>query len=61
MIDHKYPFVCGAIVSGTGWFRLFGYGFSWKDVSIHGLMFSERNGHRPGHRIGKIIFHALRP
>ena len=25
-----------------GWFRLFGKGLKWKDVSIHGLVFSER-------------------
>jgi len=25
-----------------GWFRLFGKGLKWKDVSVHGLTFSER-------------------
>lgn len=26
-----------------GWLRLFGYGLKWKDISIHKLLFSERN------------------
>jgi hypothetical protein len=36
-----------------GWFRLFGRGLKWKDTSIHGLMFSERNGYSKGIQIGK--------
>jgi len=31
--------------NGFGWFRLFNKGLKWKDISIHGLLFSERNGH----------------
>lgn len=27
---------------GFGWFRLFGRGLKWKDVTVHGLIFSER-------------------
>jgi hypothetical protein len=36
-----------------GWFRLFGSGLKWKDTSIHGLLFGERNGHSKGLQIGK--------
>jgi hypothetical protein len=36
-----------------GWFRLFGKGLKWKDISIHGLIFSERNGYSKGVQIGK--------
>ena len=25
-----------------GWFRLFGKGLKWKDVRVHGLVFSEK-------------------
>ena len=35
-----------------GWIRLFGLGVGWKDVTIHKLLFSERNGHKRGLRIG---------
>jgi hypothetical protein len=31
--------------NGFGWFRLFNKGLKWKDISIHGLLYSERNGH----------------
>ena len=30
---------------GIGFFRLFGVGIGWKDITRHGLMFSERNGY----------------
>jgi hypothetical protein len=36
-----------------GWFRLFGRGLKWKDSSIHGLMFSERNGYAKAIQIKK--------
>jgi hypothetical protein len=36
-----------------GWFRLFGRGLKWKDVSIHDLMFSERNGYSKAMQVGK--------
>lgn len=36
-----------------GWFRLFGIGLVWKDKSIHGLTFSQRNGYTRGISIGK--------
>lgn len=36
-----------------GWFRIFGKGLKWKDVSIHRLTFNERNGYSKGIQIGK--------
>lgn len=36
-----------------GWIRVFGYGIKFKDVSIYGLMFSERLGISKGIQIGK--------
>ncbi len=35
-----------------GWFRIFGYGLKYKNISIHKLMFSERNGFSKGITIG---------
>lgn len=29
-----------------GWVGLFGKGIKWKDIKLHPLLFSERNGHR---------------
>lgn len=42
-----------------GWFRLFGIGIKWKDISIHGLLFSERNGYAKGLKIGKWLISFL--
>lgn len=36
-----------------GWLRFFGKVISWKDTSIHPLMFSERNGYTSGFNFGK--------
>lgn len=36
-----------------GWFRIFGKGLKWKDVSIHALCFSERYGYTNSLQIGK--------
>lgn len=42
-----------------GWCRLFGKGLKWKDISIHGLTFSERGGYSKGLRIGKWLISYL--
>lgn len=34
------------------WFRLFGIGLKWKDITIHDLLFSERNGYSKALNIG---------
>jgi hypothetical protein len=44
---------------GIWWFRVFGVGLSWKDIRLHPLVFSERNGYRKGLRLGWWIFHFL--
>jgi len=45
-------------VAGLGWFRIFGVGFHWKDISRHRMYFSERNGYKKSLKIGtwKISF-----
>lgn len=42
-----------------GWFRLFGYGLTWKHES-EGLMFSERMGYTKYLRLGKWIVKPCR-
>jgi hypothetical protein len=49
----------GMSQKGQWWFRVFGVGLSWKDIRIHKLTFSERNGYRRGLRIGSWLFHFL--
>ncbi len=51
--------ICGFHRKGQWWFRVFGIGLSWKNIRIHGLMFSERYGHRKGLRLGSWMFHFL--
>jgi len=53
------PVLCGVFDKELGWFRVFGIGVSWKDVNQHGLMFSERYGHRKHIRIGSYVFRFL--
>lgn len=43
-----------------GWFRILGYGFSFKNIIIYDLMFSERIK-KSGFRIGNWMFHFLKP
>jgi len=44
---------------GLWWFRIFGYGISWKSLKYHNMLFSERYGLR-GWKMGRWIFHFLR-
>ena len=37
----------------SGWFRIFGKGLKWKDVTRHDLLFSERNGYSKALNVGK--------
>lgn len=57
----KYKFFSKHSIEGMGWFRIKGYGVSWKNVKMHGLSFSERYGYKPGVKIGNYIFHFLKP
>jgi len=41
--------------------RIFGYGFSFKDVMIHELLFSQRNGYTKSLTIGNWIISTLKP
>jgi hypothetical protein len=51
---------CGFSEVDRFWFRVLGVGISGKDSRTHGLLFSERCGHRKGLRVGSWIFHFLR-
>jgi hypothetical protein len=46
-------------VSGHGWCRLFGVGFTWKDTRRVPLIFSERHGHKKRLRLGPWSFALL--
>jgi hypothetical protein len=38
--------------NGFGWFRILGKGLLWKNLLIHRLSFSERNGYKKYIKIG---------
>jgi len=59
----RNPLYCIRGDKTQGWFMLFRtwYGFTWKDTSKLPLIFSERIGARKGLRIGKYLFHWLKP
>ncbi len=42
------------------WIRIFGFGFKIKDVRIHKLLFSERNGYSSGFKLGNYYFGLLK-
>jgi hypothetical protein len=50
----------GSLRPGLGWFRIFGFGVSWKDTRRHELLFSERTGHTRPLRIGAWRIGALK-
>jgi hypothetical protein len=54
-------FISGYSCMGLRWFRIFGFGVSWKDTRIHPLAFSERYGYQKGLRLGHWQIHLLMP
>ena len=44
------PLVTALVERRIGWVRLGrkGWGIKWKDITVHPLLFSERNGYRKG-------------
>jgi len=44
---------------GQWWFRVFGYGLTWKNIKKHPLMFSERYGYRKGIALFRWRFNLL--
>jgi len=46
-------------IEGLGWFRIFGYGIRWKDITKHFLFFSERNGITKYFQIKNYRFYYL--
>jgi len=54
-------FFCLYLWEHQGWFRLFGYGLSWKNTDKCELMFSERNKLGKNRvQIGKYLFKLLK-
>ena len=54
--------VCFYFGNSNGWIRIFGVGFAYKDITIHGLLFSERNNKRKNFiLIGKWVVKYLPP
>lgn len=43
---------------GLWWFRVFGIGLAWKDIRVHPMTFSQRNGYS-GLRVGWWLFEIL--
>jgi hypothetical protein len=52
--------ITGFKQDGMWWFRVFGYGLHWKNIDMHGLLFSERVLGK-GLRIGSWMFKILTP
>lgn len=46
--------------NGLGWFRIFGIGLHWKDITRHRLLFSQRYGYKKAITIGKWRFEILK-
>lgn len=44
---------------GFGFFRVFGYGLCWKDISVYPLSFSELNGYSKYFTVFKYRFTSL--
>lgn len=42
-----------------GWFRIFGYGIAWKNLSKHSYLFSERYGYKKTYRLFNWSFKFL--
>jgi hypothetical protein len=49
----RWPFLCGSHRPGFGWFRVFGFGVTWKDATRHELLFSERYGYTRRLHVGR--------
>lgn len=43
-----------------GWFRILGVGLTFKDVTVHGLIFSERNGYKKRTQLGNWSIRLLK-
>ena len=51
----------GFSTGSMGWFRILGFGLTWKDMRKHNLMFSERYGFTKYIRVGNWVFKGLTP
>ena len=43
-----------------GWFRIFGIGLKFKDITIHKMLFSEKNGYSKNIKIGNWLIGYLK-
>jgi len=59
--QYSFGFLTIVTYDGGGWFRIFGKGLSWKDVTKHELLFSERYGYAKRYVIGKWSIKLLKP
>ena len=46
---------------GLWWFRVFGYGIHYKNIELHFVLFSERNGFRKKLKIRSHWLELLKP
>jgi len=44
---------------GQGWIRISKLGFAWKDITVHQLLFSERNGYTKTLKVGRYSFKSI--
>ena len=54
-----FPIYCSLTKGGSGWFRIFGIGLTWKHDTIQ-PMFSERIGKRKKIKIGEYRYGFLK-
>ena len=52
-------FICYYKNTGIFWFRIFGYGLFFNDITKNPLLFSERYGYVQGLRLGKFYARIL--
>jgi|SaaInl8_200m_RNA_FD_contig_81_662179_length_1898_multi_3_in_0_out_0_2 hypothetical protein len=57
----KLPCFSLFITKGGWWFRVFGYGLTCKNTTMHRLYFSERYGFTKGVQIKKFFIRLARP
>lgn len=60
MAETDWPPLCGIRTKGLWWFRIFGYGFHFRDHNLYSPLFSERYGYKKRLHIGSWCFGLLR-
>jgi hypothetical protein len=57
--EYRYGPITASISDDSGWFRLFGRGFYWKNTDTAWISFSERNGYKKTIKINKYLIGYL--